>query len=235
MRKHLLVLLMPFLLLLLAACVPAAGPTTLPQPSSTGPVTTVPTTTVALTATVAVTGTITGTALPAGGAASTPITPTLTISGTASGAEGATPVPQSTAAVTGTPPAAVAAAIDDVAKQMGIPPDQLVLVSYEAVNWPDACLGVPKPGVMCAQIVTPGYRIVFEGPHGRFEVHTAASGTPALIVPPQTPLPPPTPVAPPTATPASTSGASGIQGIVTIRSFTLAGQEGLRNSRPYGV
>ena len=47
-------------------------------------------------------------------------------------------------------PAPVTAAIAGAAQQLGAAPDALALVSYEAVDWPDACLGVVVPGVMCA-------------------------------------------------------------------------------------
>lgn len=48
------------------------------------------------------------------------------------------------------------------------------LISVEAVQWPDSCLGVPRPGVFCASVVTPGYRIVLDDPRqGRIEYHTS--------------------------------------------------------------
>lgn len=36
------------------------------------------------------------------------------------------------------------------------------LVSVEAVDWPDACLGAARADEMCAEVITPGYRIVLE-------------------------------------------------------------------------
>lgn len=56
----------------------------------------------------------------------------------------------------------------------GLPPDRVVVV--EAVEWPDASLGCPEPGRMYAQVVTPGFRIVFEAAGARAEFHTARRG-----------------------------------------------------------
>jgi hypothetical protein len=64
-----------------------------------------------------------------------------------------------TAATGASLPDAVLAAL---ASELGVQPDALTIVSAEAVEWPDACLGVAEPGQMCAQVITPGYRIVVE-------------------------------------------------------------------------
>jgi hypothetical protein len=45
-------------------------------------------------------------------------------------------------------------------------------VSVEAVQWPDSCLGIPQPGRVCAQVIIPGYRIVFSYRQQLYEVHT---------------------------------------------------------------
>ncbi len=37
--------------------------------------------------------------------------------------------------------------------------DEISVLSVTATDWPDACLGRPKPGEACAQVVTPGYRV----------------------------------------------------------------------------
>src|SRR5512143_125441 len=57
------------------------------------------------------------------------------------------------------PQAALAARAMLVA-QLAIDPDTIDLVSVEKIEWPDACLGVQLPGKMCAQVITPGYKVV---------------------------------------------------------------------------
>lgn len=82
-------------------------------------------------------------------------------------------------AVVSTPPAgtAVAAdletatgsAIEMLAEWLGIPATQLAVLAAEAVMWPNACLGVGRPGVACAEVLTPGFRVLladaFDGAH----------------------------------------------------------------------
>jgi hypothetical protein len=67
---------------------------------------------------------------------------------------------------------ALAAAVADLAKQSGVGPDQIVLVSLEAVEWSDASLGCPEEGYMYAQVITPGYKIVLEAQGQSYEYHT---------------------------------------------------------------
>jgi hypothetical protein len=80
------------------------------------------------------------------------------------------------AAVTGTPAKAGATiqggAVADLAQRLGIAPDAISVISIEPVEWPDASLGCAKPGMMYAQVVTPGYRIVLEAGGKTYEYHT---------------------------------------------------------------
>ncbi len=55
---------------------------------------------------------------------------------------------------------ALNAAKTDLAQSLNITADQIQVVKVEAVEWPDASLGCPKPGMMYAQVVTPGYHII---------------------------------------------------------------------------
>jgi len=50
------------------------------------------------------------------------------------------------------------------------------LVTVEQVDWPDACLGVAEPDQVCAQVITPGYRVIVERAGGRIEYHTSRVG-----------------------------------------------------------
>ncbi|MEX2225566.1 MAG: hypothetical protein WEB52_03850 [Dehalococcoidia bacterium] len=50
------------------------------------------------------------------------------------------------------------------------------LVSVEDVNWPTACLGAASAGEVCAQVVTPGYRIVIEQGGETITYHASRAG-----------------------------------------------------------
>jgi hypothetical protein len=68
-------------------------------------------------------------------------------------------------------------AIEAVAKKYNIPNEQIHIVSTEAVSWPNGCLGVVIPGVMCTDVIVDGYRIKLEANGQQFEIHTNQDGT----------------------------------------------------------
>jgi hypothetical protein len=72
-------------------------------------------------------------------------------------------------------------AISKLAENLGITPDKIKLVSTEAVDWPDSCLGVSVEGIMCSQVVTPGFRVVLEADGKQVEYHTNQDAS--VIVP----------------------------------------------------
>lgn len=76
----------------------------------------------------------------------------------------------------GKAPVAAVKARADLTNRLNIDPDTIKLVSVEAVNWPDGCLGVQTPGVMCTMVITPGYRVILEADGQQYEYHTSASG-----------------------------------------------------------
>jgi hypothetical protein len=162
--------------LVLASCAPAtvaapAAPATAAGAATTAPVT-LP---VSATATVPVspTAAVSSTApvLPAGTRVLSVTTPVVT------GTVSMTP----TLAVTGQQAEVVAAAKTYLAKQLGISTDAISLVSITSVEWPDSCLGVQEPGIMCSMIVTPGYRVILQAPNAagqptQYEIHTNLTG-----------------------------------------------------------
>ena len=75
------------------------------------------------------------------------------------------------------------AAIMALSKTLDVPPGQIKLISTEAVNWPDGCLGVQRIGVMCTQAVVPGFKIVLDAAGKQFEVHTDEDGSSVVMVP----------------------------------------------------
>ena len=71
-------------------------------------------------------------------------------------------------------------ATDDLAARLGVKATQIDVVEVKEVEWPDASLGCPEPGMMYAQVITPGYRIVLEAEGKTYEYHTDADRTVAL-------------------------------------------------------
>ncbi len=95
--------------------------------------------------------------------AATPVRPTQTPSPPATGSD-----------------VAASAAVAVLAQRLGID-EQDILVRYvEAAEWPDSSLGCPQPGMMYAQMITPGYRVLVEVDDRAYEIHTGAGGAVVL-------------------------------------------------------
>lgn len=73
--------------------------------------------------------------------------------------------------------AIVAAAVEITAKALGVDPNAIQFVSIEAVQWPDSCLGVNLTDQACAEVITPGYRVVLEVDGARYAIHTNQDGS----------------------------------------------------------
>jgi hypothetical protein len=76
---------------------------------------------------------------------------------------------------------AVDAALRDAASHLGVPAASLTVERVEARDWPDASLGCPRPDVLYAQVVTPGYLVVISGSGKTLEYHTDAQGTRVVL------------------------------------------------------
>jgi len=50
------------------------------------------------------------------------------------------------------------------------------IVTSEYVEWPNSCLGVETEGVVCAEVITPGFKIVAEAGGQQVEYHTDIKG-----------------------------------------------------------
>jgi len=68
----------------------------------------------------------------------------------------------------GEPAAPAAKCKRDLAKRLGIKAGEVELRHAEPVTWPDASLGLPRPGEMYAQVLTPGWVITLEAPAGTY-------------------------------------------------------------------
>ena len=76
------------------------------------------------------------------------------------------------------------AAISEIAQNLGLNEDQIKIVSTEAVEWPDSCLGISEDDTACAEVITPGYRVLLEVMGNQVEYRTDADGT---VILPATP------------------------------------------------
>ena len=69
-----------------------------------------------------------------------------------------------------------------LAGELGVAAAGLEVVSVAAMTWPDASLGCPQPGMMYAQVLTPGYLVVIRGAGGtERRVHTNEDGSSAIV------------------------------------------------------
>ena len=77
-------------------------------------------------------------------------------------------------------PTGIQNALFALSRQFQTKADQLQLLNYEYVSWPDSCLGVPMRAV-CAQAVVPGFRIVIRFKGQDYEYRTDLQGSRLLL------------------------------------------------------
>jgi len=80
-------------------------------------------------------------------------------------------------------PAGIIAARDVFAAQMNMAGEDFTVVSYEAIEWPDGCLGLPQPDEMCTMALVPGYSIVLEAGGTRYALRTNLEGSVVRVAP----------------------------------------------------
>lgn len=73
-------------------------------------------------------------------------------------------------------PPPVQAAVNDLARHLNIPAEQVTVVHLEGVTWPDTSLGCPQPGMAYAQVLVEGYKVILEALGHRYEYHTDMTG-----------------------------------------------------------
>lgn len=87
----------------------------------------------------------------------------------------ATPTPSPVAIPPGAE-AAVAAARKHLAERLQKSEQEIAVGRVEPVDWSDSSLGCPKPGMMYAQVITPGYRIILAAGGITYEYHSGRGG-----------------------------------------------------------
>jgi hypothetical protein len=64
-------------------------------------------------------------------------------------------------------PDVVAALKADLAARLKLTPNDIAVVSLSTFTWPDGCLGLGGPGVVCTQALVPGWLAILRAPDGR--------------------------------------------------------------------
>lgn len=80
------------------------------------------------------------------------------------------------------------AAVQALMDQLNITADKVTLLSTEAVEWPNGCMGVVHMGVMCTQNVVPGFKVVLSVSAQTYEYHTNQDGTAVVYAEPGAPF-----------------------------------------------
>lgn len=78
-------------------------------------------------------------------------------------------------------PGAALSARQALAQQLGLDLDEVQILMTERVEWPDSCLGVEVMDMACAQMITPGYRIVLQANGQTYEYHSDVSGDMLMV------------------------------------------------------
>ncbi len=74
----------------------------------------------------------------------------------------------------------VAPARADLARRLGVEPDDLVVISAEEVTWPDGSLGCPEPGLSYTQALVDGSKVVLGHDDRVYVYHAGDDGQPFL-------------------------------------------------------
>ena len=73
-------------------------------------------------------------------------------------------------------PVALHEARRQLSEGLGVTEAQLSVKELERVEWPDACLGAAGDDEVCAEVITPGFRIVLQARGGEYVYHSDLSG-----------------------------------------------------------
>lgn len=69
----------------------------------------------------------------------------------------------------------------DLAQRTGQPITAFKIESSENENWPDSCLGLAQEGQMCAQVITPGWKITVRSDAKSWVYRTNQNGRLVLL------------------------------------------------------
>ncbi|MGH3649360.1 MAG: hypothetical protein ACRDU9_01525 [Acidimicrobiia bacterium] len=71
-------------------------------------------------------------------------------------------------------------AVADLARRLGVGPDEIEVLKVEAVTWPDGSLGCPEPGKIYTQALVDGHRIVLQHDERVYLYHSGQGDEPFL-------------------------------------------------------
>jgi hypothetical protein len=74
------------------------------------------------------------------------------------------------------------AAVERLSSELGLPAEQVGILSTDEVEWPDGCLGVQREGLMCTQAIVPGFKVVLQANGETYEIRTNKSGSQVVVV-----------------------------------------------------
>jgi len=83
----------------------------------------------------------------------------------------------------------IATATDDLAKRISIPKDQIQTKEATEVVWPNSSLGCPQPGMVYAEVLTPGYLILLNANNQDYEYHAGKNSEAFYCENPTPPVP----------------------------------------------
>ena len=75
------------------------------------------------------------------------------------------------------PPSITDPIVAEIAGLAGVPADQVVVVSAEAVTFPDGGLGCPEPGMAYTQVHVDGYKVIATAAGKTYDYRGTGAGT----------------------------------------------------------
>jgi hypothetical protein len=76
---------------------------------------------------------------------------------------------------------AVQVAQEKLAEQLGVSIETIQMVKVEDSEWPDTCLGLDDEGSACAQVITPGLRVIFQVDGKQYTFRTNETGSVVIL------------------------------------------------------
>ena len=83
----------------------------------------------------------------------------------------------------------VTSAIEDLAKRISTQEDEIQLKEAKDVVWSNSSLGCPQPGMVYADVLTPGYLILLNANNRDYEYHAGKNSDVFLCENPSPPVP----------------------------------------------
>lgn len=127
------------------------------------------------------------TEVPSTPSATEPASPPSSLPATPRSVEPVTPPPTAAARARVDLATMVERALAAAAEKTGVARSELVVVSSEAVVWPDGAIGCPQPGMNYTMALVPGYQIVIDARGQRLDYHATERGY-MILCPPGMPI-----------------------------------------------